>query len=115
MPYLRGRFRPRHRNSKLTLQSVEARVPRDIESAFAGMMQKRPDALIMTADRAHQLRQAWIVDFAAKRRLPAMYQLREYVEAGGLMSYGDATIRSRPATTKSLFLRSAEATSSAFL
>ena len=42
----------------------------------------------MTADAVHRLRVAWIVDFAAKRRLPAMYQIKEYVEAGGLMSYG---------------------------
>jgi putative ABC transport system substrate-binding protein len=52
------------------------------------MMRDRPDALIVTGDVIHQLRQAWIVDFASKRRLPAMYQLKEYVEAGGLMSYG---------------------------
>src|SRR4029453_7017352 len=57
-------------------------------SAFAAMMRKPPDALIVTADPTHQLRLAWIVDFTAKRRLPAMYQLKEYVEAGGLMSYG---------------------------
>ncbi len=72
----------------LTLQSVEVREPQEVERAFAGMMRERPDALIVTADSAHELRQAWIVDFTAKRRLPAMYQLKEYVAAGGLMSYG---------------------------
>jgi len=56
----------------LTLQSVHVREPQEIEKAFAGMMRERPDALIVTADSAHELRQAWIVDFTAKRRLPAM-------------------------------------------
>ena len=76
------------RGLRLTLQSVEVQEPHEFERAFAGMMRERPDALIVTADGTHQVRQAWIVDFAAKRRLPAMYQLKEYVEAGGLMSYG---------------------------
>ena len=72
----------------LTLQSVEVQEPHELEGAFAEMMRERPDALIVTADGTHLRRQAWIVDFAAKRRLPALYQLREYVEIGGLMSYG---------------------------
>jgi ABC-type uncharacterized transport system substrate-binding protein len=76
------------RELRVTMQSVEVQEPSELESAFAAMMRERPDALIVTADPTHQLRLAWIVDFAAKRRLPAMYQLKEYVEAGGLMSYG---------------------------
>ena len=42
----------------------------------------------MTAEPVHQFRIAWIMDFMAKNRLPAMYQLSENVRAGGLMSYG---------------------------
>src|SRR5207245_5834485 len=57
------------RGLRLTLQSVEVQEPHEFERAFAGMMRERPDALIVTADGTHQLRQAWIVDFAAKRRL----------------------------------------------
>ena len=76
------------RGLRSTLQLVEVQEPHEFERAFADMMRERPDALIVTADALHQLRQAWIVDFAAKWRLPAMYQLKEYVEAGGLMSYG---------------------------
>jgi ABC-type uncharacterized transport system substrate-binding protein len=72
----------------LTLQSVEVRDPKEFESAFLKMMRDRPDALIMTADTMHRLHLERIVDFAANRRLPAMYQLKAYVEAGGLMSYG---------------------------
>jgi ABC-type uncharacterized transport system substrate-binding protein len=87
MPYF-NELQAAARGLRLTLQSVEVQEPHEFEKAFAGMMRERPDALIVTADGTHQLRQAWIVDFAAKRRLPVMYQLKEYVEAGGLMSYG---------------------------
>jgi putative ABC transport system substrate-binding protein len=52
------------------------------------MMKERPDALSMTAEPFHQIHIAWIMDFMAKNRLPAVYQLRENVRAGGLMSYG---------------------------
>jgi len=97
--FLRNRASPAHvpyfnelqaaaRGLRLTLQSIEVQEPYEFERAFAEMMRERPDALIVTADAIHQLRQAWIVEFAAKRRLPALYQLKEYVEAGGLMSYG---------------------------
>jgi putative ABC transport system substrate-binding protein len=101
--FLRNRASPAHvpyfndlqaaaRELRLTLQSVEVQQPSEFERAFAEMMRERPDALIVTADATHLIRQAWIVDFAAKWRLPAMYQLKEYVEAGGLMSYGTSII-----------------------
>jgi putative ABC transport system substrate-binding protein len=54
----------------------------------AAMMQERPDAFTMTADPLHQVHIGWIIDFLARNRLPGMYQLRENVVAGGLMSYG---------------------------
>ena len=72
----------------VTLLSVEVSSPNQFESAFAAMTRERPDALIMTADPLHQLHVRQIVDFVAKNRLPAMYQLKENVIAGGLMSYG---------------------------
>ena len=59
-----------------------------LDHAFAAMMQERPDAFTMTGDPFHQLHVGWIIDFVARNRLPAMYQLRENVLAGGLMSYG---------------------------
>jgi putative ABC transport system substrate-binding protein len=52
------------------------------------MMKERPDAFAMTAEPFHQTHIAWIMDFMAKNRLPAAYQLSENVRAGGLMSYG---------------------------
>jgi putative ABC transport system substrate-binding protein len=58
------------------------------ESAFAKMMQERPDAMSVTADPFHLLHPEWIIDFVVKNRLPTMYIVRENVAAGGLMSYG---------------------------
>jgi len=66
--------------------SVSPRI--EIETAFAAMMKERPDALAMHAEPFHLTHIAWIMDFMAKNRLPAMYQLSENVHAGGLMSYG---------------------------
>jgi putative ABC transport system substrate-binding protein len=72
----------------MTLQSVEASTPDGFDRAFAAVSGDRPDALIMTADPLHQLHVGRVIAFAAQHRLPALYQLRENVEAGGLMSYG---------------------------
>jgi putative ABC transport system substrate-binding protein len=76
------------RSLGLTLQSVEVRGGEQLERAFATMMNERPSALLMTGDSVHQLSIERIIAFASKNRLPVMYQLKENVERGGLMSYG---------------------------
>jgi hypothetical protein len=48
------------------------------------MMKECPDAFSMTGDPFHQLHVGWIIDFMARNRLPAIYQLSENVHAGGL-------------------------------
>src|SRR5262245_17411330 len=60
----------------------------EFDRAFAAMMPERPDGFTMIADPLHQRHIAWIIEFLAKNRLPGMYQVRENVVAGGLMSYG---------------------------
>jgi putative ABC transport system substrate-binding protein len=72
----------------LTLIPVRAKRFDELETALAAMMRERPDAFMMTADPLHQLHVDWIIDFLARNRLPAMFQVRENVVAGGLMSYG---------------------------
>jgi len=72
----------------VTLQSLEARSREELEQALAMMKQSRPAALLMTADGVHQRYIGRIVAFTAETRLPAMYQLKEAVDRGGLMSYG---------------------------
>ena len=72
----------------LEMLFVAVRSSDEFDSAFAAMMRDRPDAFTMTADYLHQLHIGWIIDFLARNRLPGMYQVRENVVAGGLMSYG---------------------------
>jgi putative tryptophan/tyrosine transport system substrate-binding protein len=70
------------------LQLLEVRGPEDFESAFAAMARDRAEALIILGDPltlSHRMR---IVDLAAKSRLPGIYDVQEFVEAGGLMAYG---------------------------
>src|SRR5215471_16079333 len=72
----------------LTLQPAEARSGEELEQVLSAMQQSRPSALLTTADGLHQRYFGRIVAFASENRLPAMYQLREAVDRGGLMSYG---------------------------
>jgi len=72
----------------VTLQSVEVRGPDDFDRAFAEIVRERPDALIVFAEPLVNSHQTQIVEFADKRRLPMIIARKEFVEAGGLMSYG---------------------------
>jgi len=76
------------RSLNVALQSAEVRNREELELAFTVLMRERPSALLMTADSVHQRLIDDILAFASKNRLPAMYQLKENVERGGLMSYG---------------------------
>jgi putative tryptophan/tyrosine transport system substrate-binding protein len=60
----------------------------ELDAAFASLRQRRVDALLVTADPYFDTRRERIIALAADGRLPAMYQLREYAVAGGLISYG---------------------------
>ena len=70
------------------LQFVEARGPADIDRAFSDMTKARAGALTVLPSGMFISERRRLVDLAAKNRLPAVYQSREYVDAGGLMSYG---------------------------
>jgi putative ABC transport system substrate-binding protein len=71
----------------LKLQSLEVRGPTDFQGAFDYASTDRADALVVLADGLINSHQRKILDFAATRRLPAMYPNREFVDEGGLMSY----------------------------
>jgi putative ABC transport system substrate-binding protein len=74
------------------LQFVDILSPKDIESAFRAAGKGQADAvLMMVPSSVDSSRRKEIVELAVKSRLPATYQQSEYVEAGGLMSYGVST------------------------
>jgi len=70
------------------LQFVEVRGPADFERAFSDMASARAGALTVLGSPMFVSERRRLVDLAAKTRLPAVYTAREYVDAGGLMSYG---------------------------
>ena len=74
---------------KIRLQSFGISDPNELDSVLAMMMQKeRPDALVVLSDLMLQTYRSRIVEFVAKMRLPATYERKAWVDAGGLISYG---------------------------
>jgi putative ABC transport system substrate-binding protein len=59
-----------------------------LESAFKTAKQKQVGAIMTTASRNFFAERKWIVELAGKYRLPAIYFQKEFVDEGGLMSYG---------------------------
>jgi len=72
----------------LQLQSVDVRGPNDFENAFRASGQARAQALITIRTPLINEWRKQVTDLAIKRRLPAIYDDRAYIEANGLMSYG---------------------------
>jgi putative ABC transport system substrate-binding protein len=72
----------------LTLQPWEVRRAEDFEKVFAALKKERPDGLYVLGGPRMIAYQKRIIGLALKSRLPAMYQRREAVDAGGLMTYG---------------------------
>ena len=72
----------------IEVQSLEVRAPHDFDAAFETLRRQQPNALITVEDPLTFTYRRLIVDFAAGHQLPALHGLREYVTAGGLMSYG---------------------------
>ena len=72
----------------VTLQQRDVREPSQIEDAFRAMAGARPDALLVAGEPFFISSRRRLAELASMMELPAMYQFREFVEAGGLMSYG---------------------------
>ena len=72
----------------LKLSVLTAAVESDFDQVFAMLVQQQADALIVSADPLFASRQEQLVALAARHRVPTIYEWREFVEAGGLMSYG---------------------------
>jgi ABC-type uncharacterized transport system substrate-binding protein len=67
-----------------------ASTSRDIETAFAGIAQRRIEALVLTPGPLFNNNRVQLATLAARHVLPAIYSSREFAEAGGLMSYGSS-------------------------
>jgi putative ABC transport system substrate-binding protein len=93
---------PKNPNTEFDIQSMElaarslglqisilnAGSEREVDAAFASLVEQRAGALIVNSDPYFNIQRDQLVALAAYRAVPAIYELREFVVAGGLMSYG---------------------------
>jgi ABC-type uncharacterized transport system substrate-binding protein len=76
------------RNLGIAFQSVEVRGRNEFEGAFAAMVRERADGVVVAQDPVTFGSRSQVALLAARSRLPAVYGVKEFAEAGGLMSYG---------------------------
>ena len=76
------------RSLSVQLQLVLVNKPEEIENAFSSMVRAKAEAVTVASQAMFVLNRTRIVELAAKNRVPAIYHRNEFVEAGGLMSYG---------------------------
>ena len=100
-------FDPKNPGKQLELKVLEAEAQRvgvnvrrlemrslaDLKAAFSAMRRERPDGLVILQDSITSAHRKEIVELAAGARLPAIYQVSEFVDLGGLMSYGLNIVR----------------------
>jgi putative ABC transport system substrate-binding protein len=72
----------------LAVRSIEVRDTRELDAAFEAITREHPEALLLLVDPFTFSQRSRIVEFAAKQRIPAMYETSDFVDVGGLMSYG---------------------------
>jgi putative ABC transport system substrate-binding protein len=87
-PLVVARVKAAARSLGVQLQTLDVREPDELDRAFAGMARERAGALFVVSDAMFSLNRARLADLVARHRLPSMHGFREFVEAGGLMSYG---------------------------
>jgi len=80
------------RSQRLELQSVEVSRTEDLDRAFSAVTNQRAQAFILPPNPVGFTNRGQIASFAQKNRLPSLYGQKEYVDAGGLMSYGPSTL-----------------------
>jgi putative ABC transport system substrate-binding protein len=72
----------------IAVQPLGVREPDDFEVAFKAMAAEPPDGILMVADALTFLNRRRVYEFALAHRLPAIYEVEQFVADGGLMSYG---------------------------
>jgi putative ABC transport system substrate-binding protein len=83
-----GDLREAARTIGLSVHELRASTDREIEAAFEAVAQRRVRALVVTADPSFNVRHDKLTALAKQYAVPTIYHLREYVLAGGLISYG---------------------------
>jgi putative ABC transport system substrate-binding protein len=76
------------RELKIQVHSLEIRSPDDLKKAFEKATRARVDALVIMPDPVTRSNLKRIADLAIKNRLPSVFHIREFADAGGLMAYG---------------------------
>jgi putative ABC transport system substrate-binding protein len=79
---------PAARQMGLQIQALNASTSREINAAFATFVREPPDALFVGLDPFLNSRRVQLVNLASRHTVPAAYSVRDFAEAGGLMSYG---------------------------
>jgi putative ABC transport system substrate-binding protein len=76
----------------VTVQSVEARTPAELERAFTTIRTARPDGMLVLTDPLTFGQRKAVIEFTTKAALPTMFEVREFVDAGALLSYGPSLV-----------------------
>jgi putative tryptophan/tyrosine transport system substrate-binding protein len=79
---------PAARAMGLQIQAFNASTSHEINAAFATFVRERPDAVFVSLDPFLNSRRAQLVNLASRHAVPATFSNRDFVEIGGLMSYG---------------------------
>jgi putative ABC transport system substrate-binding protein len=78
------------RKLSITILPVSARIPEEIDRGFTQMKRERAQGIIVPGDAFFLMQRLHIAELALRNRLPSIFSTSEYVEAGGLMSYGQS-------------------------
>ena len=79
---------PAARALGLQIRVLNASTSREINEAFATFVREQPDAVFVASDPFFQTRRVQLAALAARHAVPTAFSVRDYAEAGGLMSYG---------------------------
>jgi putative ABC transport system substrate-binding protein len=88
---MQARFQETQRGANLlgvSIHSIAIQSLDDFDPAFGAMMKNRPESLLVLADTVTVANRQRAIEFAARNRVPAIYEVRAFVDDGGLMSYG---------------------------
>src|SRR5258707_1764184 len=77
---------------RLSLHILDATSERDFDAVFQAVVRQEDGALVLAPDALFLHRRVQIADLAIRYMIPTMFELREFVEAGGLVSYGASAV-----------------------